>query len=40
VLVSELNLQVMDGFPMALKAEMPRPDDARMHGTDGHLVDA
>jgi hypothetical protein len=30
----------MDGFAVALEAEVAWPDDARMHGTDGHLVNA
>jgi hypothetical protein len=30
----------MDGFSVALEAEVAWPDDARMHGTDGHLVNA
>src|SRR5262249_17049243 len=39
VLISERNLQVEHLFAVALKPEVPRLDDPRMDGADGHLVD-
>ena len=39
MLVAERNLQVEDLLAVALKAEMPRLDDAGMDRADGHLVD-
>lgn len=39
VLISERDFQVIDGFALALEAEMARLDDARMDRSDGHFVD-
>jgi hypothetical protein len=39
VLVTERDFEVQDPLPVTLEPEMPRFDDARVHGPDGHLMD-
>jgi hypothetical protein len=39
MLVAKGNFKVMDGFPVALKSEVSRLNDSRMHRPDGYLMD-